>query len=308
MIYNSFESLVGRTPLVFLHAFSAFQGLSVPLVAKLECFNPAGSVKDRVALSMIDEAEKTGKLRPGDTIIEPTSGNTGIGLAAVAARRGYRVILTMPDTMSAERRALLSAYGAELVLTPGSAGMQGAAERAKELEASLPGSYIPDQFANTANAQAHYETTGPEIWADVEGLVDVFVCGIGTGGTITGVGRYLKEQNPNVLVVGVEPMSSAVLSGGTPGVHKLQGIGAGFVPEVLDRSVCDEILSVSDEDAYTAARTVARKDGILLGVSSGAALAAAAVLARRSGFAGKRIVVLCPDAGDRYLTTDLYKV
>ncbi len=307
MIHESFESLIGRTPIVKLNGFSAARTLSAPLMAKLEYFNPAGSAKDRVARAMIDDAERRGLLKPGAVLIEPTSGNTGIGLAAVAAARGYRVILTMPDTMSAERRTLLAAYGAELVLTPGAEGMSGAVSRAKELSASIPGSFIPDQFGNPANPQAHYETTGPEIWSDTDGQVDIFVAGIGTGGTITGTGRYLKEKNPAVQIAGVEPDTSAVLTGGKAGAHKLQGIGAGFVPDALDTTVYDRVIPVSAEQAYTAAREAAKFDGILLGISSGAALHAAAVIAAEPKNTGKRIVVLCPDAGDRYLSTELYK-
>ncbi len=307
MVHKSFESLIGHTPIVELCRFSAARALSLPLMAKLEYFNPAGSAKDRVARAMIDDAEKRGILQPGAVIIEPTSGNTGIGLAAVAAARGYRVILTMPDTMSAERRTLLAAYGAELVLTPGAEGMSGAVTRAKTLAEDIPGSFIPDQFGNPANAQAHYETTGPEIWADTEGRIDIFVAGIGTGGTITGTGRFLKERNPAVQVIGVEPDASAVLNGGKAGTHNLQGIGAGFVPKVLDTSVYDAVIPVSAEEAYAAAREAAKHDGILLGISSGAALHAAAVIAAKAENAGKRIVVLCPDAGDRYLSTELYK-
>ena len=307
MIHKSFESLIGHTPIVMLKGFSASRDIRVPLLAKLEYFNPAGSAKDRIALAMIDDAEAEGLLAPGGVIIEPTSGNTGIGLAAVAAARGYRVILTMPDTMSAERRTLLSAYGAELVLTPGAEGMSGAVARAKELADSIPGSFIPDQFGNPINFEAHYETTGPEIWEDTDGEIDIFVAGIGTGGTISGTGKYLKEKNPLICVIGVEPDTSAVLSGGQAGPHKIQGIGAGFVPDVLNTSLYDEVIPVSAEDSYKAARETARKDGILLGISSGAALHAAALIASRPENEGKRVVVLCPDAGDRYLSTELYK-
>lgn len=307
MIHKSFETLIGNTPVVALSGFSAARGIDTPIAAKLEYLNPAGSAKDRVARAMIDDAEARGLLKSGAVIIEPTSGNTGIGLAAVAAARGYRVILTMPDTMSAERRTLLAAYGAELVLTPGAEGMSGAVARAKELFASIPGSFVPDQFGNPANPRAHYETTGPEIWADTEGKIDIFVAGIGTGGTVSGTGRYLKEQNPAVRVIGVEPDTSAVLTGGKPGAHKLQGIGAGFVPDALDTDIYDEVLPVSAEDAYAAARETAKRDGILLGISSGAALHAAAVIAARPENWGKCIVALCPDAGDRYLSTELYK-
>lgn len=307
MIHTTFESLIGHTPLVALGGFSAERGITLPIAAKLESFNPAGSAKDRVARAMIDDAEARGLLAPGATIIEPTSGNTGIGLAAVAAARGYRVILTMPDTMSAERRTLLAAYGARLVLTPGAEGMSGSVARAKELAEEIPNSFIPDQFGNPANAQAHYETTGPEIWTDTDGEIAAFVAGVGTGGTITGVGRYLKEKDPSIRIIGVEPDTSAVLSGGQAGPHKLQGIGAGFVPDVLNTSLLDEVMPVSAEEAYAAAREVAKRDGILLGISSGAALHAAAVIAARPEFAGKRVVALCPDAGDRYLSTELYK-
>ena len=307
MIHKSFESLIGHTPIVMLKGFSASRDIRVPLLAKLEYFNPAGSAKDRIARAMIDDAEAEGLLAPGGVIIEPTSGNTGIGLAAVAAARGYRVILTMPDTMSAERRTLLSAYGAELVLTPGAEGMSGAVARAKELADSIPGSFIPDQFGNPINFEAHYETTGPEIWEDTDGEIDIFVAGIGTGGTISGTGKYLKEKNPLICVIGVEPDTSAVLSGGQAGPHKIQGIGAGFVPDVLNTSLYDEVIPVSAEDSYKAARETARKDGILLGISSGAALHAAALIASRPENEGKRVVVLCPDAGDRYLSTELYK-
>ncbi|MBR2848535.1 MAG: cysteine synthase A [Clostridia bacterium] len=307
MIHKSFESLIGHTPIVMLKGFSASRDIRVPLLAKLEYFNPAGSAKDRIARAMIDDAEAEGLLAPGGVIIEPTSGNTGIGLAAVAAARGYRVILTMPDTMSDERRTLLSAYGAELVLTPGAEGMSGAVARAKELADSIPGSFIPDQFGNPINFEAHYETTGPEIWEDTDGEIDIFVAGIGTGGTISGTGKYLKEKNPLICVIGVEPDTSAVLSGGQAGPHKIQGIGAGFVPDVLNTSLYDEVIPVSAEDSYKAARETARKDGILLGISSGAALHAAALIASRPENEGKRVVVLCPDAGDRYLSTELYK-
>ena len=276
------------------------------LLGKLESCNPAGSVKDRAALAMILDAEERGLLHPGGTIIEPTSGNTGIGLAAMGIPRGYRVILTMPDSMSAERRALLSAYGAELVLTPGEAGMAGAISKAEELAAALPGSFIPGQFSNPANAQAHYRTTGPEIWQDTEGKVDAFVAGVGSGGTITGVGRYLKEQNSALQVVAVEPAGSPVLSGGEAGPHGLQGIGGGFVPEVLDTRVYDQILQVTEENAYAAARLLARTEGVLVGISAGAALWAATELSRQPAWAGKSLVVLLPDTGDRYLSTPLF--
>ena len=305
-IYTSADQLIGKTPLLELRHIEQAQGLQARILAKLEYFNPAGSVKDRVALRMIDEAERSGALRPDSVIIEPTSGNTGIGLASVAAARGYRIIIVMPDTMSVERRQLMKAYGAELVLSDGKAGMAGAIARADELAAQIPNSFIPGQFVNPANPRAHYETTGPEIWADTDGTVDVFVAGVGTGGTITGVGRYLKEQNPAVRVVAVEPAGSPVLSAGKAGAHKIQGIGAGFVPEVLDTAVYDEIIPVSNEDAFTAGRLVGRSEGVLVGISSGAAVHAAVELAKRPENAGKTIVVLLPDTGDRYLSTPLF--
>ncbi len=305
-IYTSADQLIGKTPLLELRHIEQAQGLQARILAKLEYFNPAGSVKDRVALRMIDEAERSGALRPDSVIIEPTSGNTGIGLASVAAARGYRIIIVMPDTMSVERRQLMKAYGAELVLSDGKAGMAGAIARADELAAQIPNSFIPGQFVNPANPRAHYETTGPEIWADTDGAVDVFVAGVGTGGTITGVGRYLKEQNPAVRVVAVEPAGSPVLSAGKAGAHKIQGIGAGFVPEVLDTAVYDEIIPVSNEDAFTAGRLVGRSEGVLVGISSGAAVHAAVELAKRPENAGKTIVVLLPDTGDRYLSTPLF--
>ena len=305
-IYTSADQLIGKTPLLELRHIEQAQGLQARILAKLEYFNPAGSVKDRVALRMIDEAERSGALRPDSVIIEPTSGNTGIGLASVAAARGYRIIIVMPDTMSVERRQLMKAYGAELVLSDGKAGMAGAIARADELAAQIPNSFIPGQFVNPANPRAHYETTGPEIWADTDGAVDVFVAGVGTGGTITGVGRYLKEQNPAVRVVAVEPASSPVLSAGKAGAHKIQGIGAGFVPEVLDTAIYDEIIPVSNEDAFTAGRLVGRSEGVLVGISSGAAVHAAVELAKRPENAGKTIVVLLPDTGDRYLSTPLF--
>ena len=305
-IYTSADQLIGKTPLLELRHIEQAQGLRARILAKLEYFNPAGSVKDRVALRMIDEAERSGALRPDSVIIEPTSGNTGIGLASVAAARGYRIIIVMPDTMSVERRQLMKAYGAELVLSDGKAGMAGAIARADELAAQIPNSFIPGQFVNPANPRAHYETTGPEIWADTDGTVDVFVAGVGTGGTITGVGRYLKEQNPAVRVVAVEPAGSPVLSAGKAGAHKIQGIGAGFVPEVLDTAVYDEIIPVSNEDAFTAGRLVGRSEGVLVGISSGAAVHAAVELAKRPESAGKTIVVLLPDTGDRYLSTPLF--
>lgn len=305
-IFTSADQLIGRTPLVELtHLEQAF-GLQARLLAKLESFNPAGSVKDRVALAMLDAAEAQGLLQPGSIIIEPTSGNTGIGLAAVAAARGYRMMIVMPETMSMERRQLMQAYGAQLVLTEGSKGMNGAIEKARELAARTPGSFIPSQFENSANPQVHYQTTGPEIWEDTEGQVDVFVAGVGTGGTITGTGRYLKEKNPQLKVVAVEPADSAVLSGGKPGPHKLQGIGAGFVPAILDTAIYDEITTVSTEDAFSTGRLLARREGILAGISSGAALWAAIEQARKPENQGKTIVVLLPDTGDRYLSTSLF--
>lgn len=306
-IARDFTDLVGGTPLLQLSRFGADFGIKGTLLAKLEGMNPAGSAKDRVAVSMIAAAEEAGLLCEGATIIEPTSGNTGIGLAAVAAVKGYRVILTMPDTMSEERRRLLRAYGAELVLTDGKKGMTGAIAKAKELAKEIPNSFIPGQFENPANPAAHYATTGPEIWVDTDGKVDAFVAGIGTGGTITGVGRYLKEKNPCVQIIGAEPAGSPVLTGGEAGPHGLQGIGAGFVPEVLDVAVCDEVLTVTEEEAYTAARALAKREGVLVGISSGAALAAAVRWAARAENEGKTIVVLLPDMGDRYLSTDLFE-
>ncbi|MCI8881136.1 MAG: cysteine synthase A [Clostridiaceae bacterium] len=305
-IYRSASELIGRTPLLELTGYERKNNLKATILAKLEYFNPAGSVKDRIALAMIDDAEKSGKLTPGSVIIEPTSGNTGIGLASVAAARGYRLILTMPETMSIERRNLLKAYGAELVLTDGSRGMKGAVEKADELAAELPGSFIPGQFTNPANPAMHRATTGPEIWDDTDGSVDMFVAGVGTGGTLTGVGQYLKGKNPAVKVIAVEPASSPLLSGGKAGQHKIQGIGANFVPEVLDTSIYDEVIPVLNEDAFAAGRALGRSDGILTGISSGAALWAAAELARRPENAGKVIVVLLPDTGDRYLSTPLF--
>ena len=305
-IYTSVDQLIGRTPLLELRGIEAQYSLKARLLAKLESFNPAGSVKDRVALAMIEDAEKTGRLKEGSVIIEPTSGNTGIGLAAVAAARGYRVIIVMPDSMSVERRLLMTAYGAELVLTDGSKGMAGAIARADELAASIPGSMIAGQFSNPANPAAHYCSTGPEIYADTDGAVDVFVAGVGTGGTVTGVGRYLKERKPSVKVVAVEPATSAVLSGGKAGAHGLQGIGAGFVPEVLDTGIYDEVIAVTDEDAYAAGRLLGKREGILAGISSGAALRAAIEVAKRKESAGKTVVVLLPDTGDRYLSTPMF--
>ena len=305
-IYTSAEQLIGNTPLLELCQIEKKHGLSARLFAKLEYLNPAGSAKDRVAKAMLDDAEARGLLKPGSVIIEPTSGNTGIGLACVAASRGYRVIIVMPDTMSMERRLIMKAYGAELVLSDGSRGMAAAIEKANELAQEIPDSFIPGQFENPANAAAHYATTGPEIWRDTEGQVDLFVAGVGTGGTITGTGRYLKEQNPRIRVVGIEPAGSAILSGGAPGPHGLQGIGAGFVPEVLDTSVYDEIIRVTETDAYESGRELGRSEGILVGISSGAALWAAVELAKRPENAGKNIVVLLPDTGDRYLSTPMF--
>ena len=306
-IYTSADQLIGKTPLLELTHIEKEAELKARLLAKLEYFNPAGSVKDRIAKAMIDEAEASGRLKPSSTIIEPTSGNTGIGLASVAAARGYRIIITMPETMSVERRQLMKAYGAELVLTEGAKGMKGAIAKAEELAQEIPNSFIPGQFVNLANPAAHRATTGPEIWADTDGQVDIFVAGVGTGGTITGVGQYLKEQNPAVKVVAVEPKDSPVLSEGRSGSHKIQGIGAGFVPEVLDTAVYDEIIPVSNEDAFAAGRLVGRKEGVLVGISSGAALHAAIQLAKRPENAGKTIVALLPDTGDRYLSTPLFE-
>ena len=305
-IYTAVDQLIGRTPLLELTHIEEAYGLKARILAKLEYLNPAGSVKDRVAKEMIEEAERSGRLRPGSVIIEPTSGNTGIGLAAVAAARGYRIIIVMPETMSMERRQLMKAYGAELVLTKGVEGMKGAIAKAEELADEIPGSFIPGQFVNPSNPKAHRESTGPEIYEDTDGKVDVFVAGVGTGGTITGVGEYLKSKNPAVRIVAVEPASSAVLSSGEAGAHKIQGIGAGFIPEVLNTSIYDEIIPVSDEDAFAAGKSIGRKEGILVGISSGAAAFAAIELAKRSENEGKTIVVLLPDTGDRYLSTPLF--
>lgn len=305
-IYTSADQLIGKTPLLELANTEKELKLDARLLAKLEYFNPAGSVKDRIAKAMIDDAEASGKLKPGSVIIEPTSGNTGIGLASVAAARGYRIIIVMPETMSIERRQLMKAYGAELVLTEGAKGMKGAIAKADELAAETPDSFIPGQFVNPANPKAHYETTGPEIYGDTDGKVDYFVAGVGTGGTLTGVGKYLKEKNPDVKIVAVEPASSPVLSEGKAGSHKIQGIGAGFVPEVLNTHVYDEIIRVANDDAFSAGRLLAKREGILAGISSGAALHAAIELAKRPENAGKSIVALLPDNGDRYYSTPLF--
>ena len=305
-IYQKLSDLIGNTPLLELSNYEKAEGLSAHIAAKLEGFNPAGSVKDRIAKSMLDDAERQGKLHPDSVIIEPTSGNTGIGLASVAAARGYRVILTMPETMSVERRNLLKAYGAELVLTEGSQGMKGAIAKAEELAKETPHSFIPGQFTNPANPRAHYETTGPEIWRDTDGKVDIFVAGVGTGGTVSGTGKYLKEQNPAVKVVAVEPASSPVLSKGVAGPHKIQGIGAGFVPETLDTKVYDEIIAVENDAAFETGKKIAREEGLLVGISSGAAVWAAAQLAKRPENKGKLIVALLPDTGDRYLSTPMF--
>ena len=306
-IYTSVDQLVGRTPLLELRNIEAAYGLQARLLAKLECMNPAGSVKDRVALNMIDDAERKGLLQPGGLIIEPTSGNTGIGLCAIAASRGYKAMIVMPDSMSMERQLLMKAYGAQLVLTEGSKGMQGAIEKAEQLQKENPGSIIAGQFENPANPAAHLATTGPEIWEDTDGDVDIFVAGIGTGGTVTGTGRYLKQQKPAVQVVAVEPASSPLLTQGKAGPHGLQGIGANFVPAVLDQSVCDEILTVTEEQAYEAGRLLGAKEGVLAGISSGAALHAAIEVAKRPENAGKTIVVLLPDTGERYLSTPMFQ-
>ena len=305
-IYTSADQLIGRTPLLELTHIEAAEGLDAKILAKLEYFNPAGSVKDRIAKAMIDDAEATGKLKPGSVIIELTSGNTGIGLASVAAARGYRIIIVMPETMSVERRQLMKAYGAELVLTDGSKGMKGAIAKADELAKEIPNSFVPGQFVNPVNPDAHKRTTGPEIWEDTDGKVDIFVAGVGTGGTVTGVGEYLKSQNPAVKVVAVEPATSPVLSKGTAGAHKIQGIGAGFVPDVLNTKVYDEVIPVSNEDAFATGKLVGHKEGVLVGISSGAALWAAIQLAKRPENKGKTIVALLPDTGDRYLSTPLF--
>lgn len=306
MIYNDLTELIGNTPMMRLDTLAKSEGAKANIIAKLEYFNPAGSVKDRVAFNMITEAEKSGKLKPGATIIEPTSGNTGIGLAAVGAARGYKVILTMPETMSVERRNLVKAFGAEVVLTDGSKGMSGAIEKANELKKRIYGAIIAGQFENPANPKAHYETTGPEIWRDTEGKIDVFVAGIGTGGTVSGVGKYLKEQNPDIKIIGVEPASSPVLTQGHGGAHKIQGIGAGFVPETLNRDVIDEVITCTDKAAYETGNKIAKAHGILVGISSGAAVWAAIEISKRPEFSSKNIVALLPDTGDRYLSTGMF--
>ncbi len=305
-IYGTVTDLVGKTPLMRLARYEQANGLEAEIIGKLEYFNPAGSVKDRIACAMIDDAQSKGALKPGSVIIEPTSGNTGIGLAAVAAARGYELIITMPETMSVERRRLLKAYGARLVLTDGAKGMKGAIEKARELAEEIPGSFIPGQFVNPANPAVHRITTGPEIWEDTDGTVDIFVAGVGTGGTISGVGEYLKSKDPEIRVVAVEPEDSPVLSKGTPGAHKIQGIGAGFVPDTLDTDIYDEIITVSNDDAFKTGNAIAKTEGILVGISSGAAVFAAAQLAKRRENKGKRIVVLLPDTGERYLSTPMF--
>ncbi|WP_312635019.1 cysteine synthase A [Oscillibacter sp.] len=305
-IYTSADQLIGKTPLLELSHIEKEEGLEARILGKLEYFNPAGSVKDRIAKAMIDDAEASGKLKPGSVIIEPTSGNTGIGLASVAAARGYRIIIVMPETMSVERRQLMKAYGAELVLTEGAKGMKGAIAKAEELAAETPDSFIPGQFVNPANPAVHKATTGPEIWEDTDGKVDIFVAGVGTGGTVTGVGEYLREKNPNVKIVAVEPAASPVLSGGAPGSHKIQGIGAGFVPDVLDTKIYDEVIPVENDDAFAEGRRIGRAEGVLVGISSGAAVWAAVQLAKRPENKGKTIVALLPDTGDRYLSTPLF--
>ncbi len=306
-IYTSMDQLIGHTPLLELTHTENERGLKARVLAKLEYFNPAGSVKDRIAKRMIEDAESKGMLRPGSAIIEPTSGNTGIGLAAVAAARGYRTILVMPETMSVERRKLMKAYGAELILTEGAKGMKGAIKKAQALAKEMPNAFVPGQFSNPANPEVHYETTGPEIWADTDGQVDLFVAGVGTGGTVTGVGRYLKQQNPQVKVVAVEPADSPVLSRGTAGPHKIQGIGAGFVPQVLDTAIFDEVITVENDDAFQAARQIGHREGVLVGISSGAAVWAAIQLARRPENEGKTIVALLADTGERYLSTPMFE-
>jgi len=306
-IAKSLTDLIGKTPLLELRGYAGKQELSATLVAKLEYYNPAGSVKDRIAKAMIDEAEQSGKLVPGSVIVEPTSGNTGIGLASVAAARSYRIILTMPETMSVERRKLLKAYGAELVLTEGAKGMKGAIAKAEELAKEIPSAFIPGQFVNPANPQVHRETTGPEIWQGTDGKVDVLISGVGTGGTITGAGEYLKSQNPNIKIIAVEPFDSPVLSEGKAGPHKIQGIGAGFVPDTLNTGIYDEIIKVQNEDAFQAGRNVAKSEGLLVGISSGAALWAATQVAKRPEYAGKTIVIILPDTGERYLSTALFE-
>ncbi len=307
-IYRSVEQLIGNTPLLELARYGAAHDTKATLLAKLEFLNPGGSAKDRVGVAMLNDAEARGLLAPGSIIIEPTSGNTGIGLACVAAARGYRVILTMPDTMSAERRTMLQAYGAELVLTPGDLGMQGAIDKANEIAAANPGSFIAGQFTNPANPAAHYATTGPELWRDTDGKLDVFVAGVGTGGTLTGTGRYLKEQNPNIEIVAVEPAGSPLLSGGKAGPHGLQGMGANFIPEILDTDLYDKVITVTEEQAYQTGRDLARQEGVLCGISSGAVLYAATELAKRPEYAGKTIAVVLPDSGDRYFSTPMFQL